>query len=365
MTAARVVPPGPVRGWWIAGLGAVLVLVLPFSPPLVEEFYSRLVYRWVQAPLTSLSNLAPFAVLDALIVFAVAGVSLRAVWLLRSAWHRGLLASLVEAFQRTVRLAGIVVLVFFAAWGCNYRRLPLDETTTGKPSTTPDVAQLEAAVRQSAATAAKLRPAVHAEPVRDLAAVGRALRDPMNVALARLDLPPLGEPGVPKTSVLLTPWFTWTGVNGMVNPLGLESIVHARLLPFEQPFVLAHEWAHLAGHADEAEANALGWFACMHGDAAMRYSGSLYLLMEAAGALPADARKRALARLDPGVREDLAAIARRMTAERPRIRQAASRVYDEYLRANRVEDGTASYSRALRLILSPFMQEAVPAGGAR
>ncbi len=64
---------------------------------------------------------------------------------------------------------------------------------------------------------------------------------------------------------MLTPFFTWAGVTGMMNPFGLETIVHPDLLPFERPFVLAHEWAHLAGHADEAEASAVGWLACMNG----------------------------------------------------------------------------------------------------
>jgi hypothetical protein len=61
------------------------------------------------------------------------------------------------------------------------------------------------------------------------------------------------------------------------------------------------------------------------------------------------------------VREDLEAIGRRMRAERPRVRRAASRVYDEYLKANRVQDGTASYSRALTLILAPPLRDALPA----
>ena len=360
MAAARVGPTGRVAGWWLAGMAAVLAVALPLSSRLVEEFYSRLVYRWVQAPMTSLSNLAPFAVLDALILAAVVGVGLRAVWLLRAARQRGLFAAMLEAFQRTVRLAGIVVLVFVAAWGCNYRRLPLDATARGETVAPPSVEALEAAVQQAAATAARQRAAAHAQPDGGMSEVARALEAPMNAALTRLRLPPLGEPGRPKISRLLTHWFTWAGVNGMVNPLGLESIVHPALLPFERPFVLAHEWAHLAGHADEAEANALGWLACMHGDAQLRYSANLYLVMEGAAALPAGARTRTIARLDPGVREDLAAIAHRMQAERPRIRRAASRVYDEYLKANRIEDGTASYSRALRLILSPLLQDAIP-----
>ena len=97
-------------------------------------------------------------------------------------------------------------------------------------------------------------------------------------------------PGRPKFSLLLTPFFTWTGVDGMINPLALESIVHPDLLPFERPFVLAHEWAHLSGHADEAEASAVGWLACMNGPPPLAYSASLYLIMEARAALPPRSR---------------------------------------------------------------------------
>jgi hypothetical protein len=41
------------------------------------------------------------------------------------------------------------------------------------------------------------------------------------------------------------------------------------------------------------------------------------------------------------------------------VQRTASRVYDEYLRANRVADGTASYGRALQLILSPAFRDAL------
>ena len=41
------------------------------------------------------------------------------------------------------------------------------------------------------------------------------------------------------------------------------------------------------------------------------------------------------------------------------MQRTASRVYDEYLRANRVADGTASYGRALSLILSSPLRDAL------
>jgi hypothetical protein len=158
---------------------------------------------------------------------------------------------------------------------------------------------------------------------------------------------------------LLTPFFTWSGVTGMLNPFALESIVHPDLLPAERGFVLAHEWAHLAGQADEAEASALGWLACMNGGPVLAYSASLYLILEAGGALSTEARSTAFAGLDEGVRADLRAIAERMQLQKPQVQRAAFRVYDEYLKANQVEDGTASYGRALTLILSPPLSDAL------
>ena len=181
----------------------------------------------------------------------------------------------------------------------------------------------------------------------------------MNAALARLSREPLARPAGRRSSRVLTPFFTAAGVNGMINPIALESIVHPDLLPFERPFVLAHEWAHLAGHADEAEASAVGWLACMNGAPALAYSASLYLIMEG---WQSASRRRALT----SVRETRSRRARRsrsdparLMRQQPRVRQASTKVYDQYLKANRVEDGTASYSRAVSLILSAPLRAAL------
>jgi hypothetical protein len=57
--------------------------------------------------------------------------------------------------------------------------------------------------------------------------------------------------GVPKRS-LLNAYFTRAAVDGMTDPFFLEILINQSLLPFERPFVVAHEWGHLAGFADES-----------------------------------------------------------------------------------------------------------------
>ena len=73
----------------------------------------------------------------------------------------------------------------------------------------------------------------------------------------------------------------------------------------------------------------------------------------------ADVSLRELKQLDAGVRADIDAILLRLQKRQPTVERTASRVYDEYLRANRVADGTASYSRALSLILSAPIRDAL------
>jgi hypothetical protein len=344
-------------------LVAAAVIAVPLPPWVVDEYYARGVYPWLQLTVTSLSNLVPVAVLDVMIAAAAALVAYRLVQFARGAWRNGLVAAAWEVARRTLRAAAVLVLVFFFAWGCHYRQTPLQRTIRATP-VAPAIATLQLAVADANALGAALRPTLQPD-VMTYPAAAAALATPMQEALAALKLPPLARLGRPKFSLILTPFFTWTGTDGMINPLALESIVHPDLLPVERPFVLAHEWAHLAGEADEAEASAVGWLACMKGGPALAYSASLYLIGEAGGALPPAARQEAFAGLADDVRADLQRIAERMRLQKPRVQRAAFQVYDQYLKANTVEDGTASYSRALTLILAPPLRDALNGYGKR
>ena len=115
------------------------------------------------------------------------------------------------------------------------------------------------------------------------------------------------------------------------------------MLPFERPYVVAHEWGHLAGFADESEASFVGWLTCLAGDEASRYSAWLYLSPQLVRHLGEEERSRVWGRLAPGPATDLRAVAARTREAVPIVRRNANRVYDQYLKANRVEAGVASY----------------------
>lgn len=355
MASSKIVATEEVWGWLTALIVATGFVLLPLPAWLIDTVYSRAIYPTLQSWITGVSNLVPFSLLDFMILTGVFLFLWRSGRLLGNIRTHGVLRIVWEGARRFLRVTSILVIVFMVTWGLNYRRLPLraGQGTPPKPTTE----QILAAMADANVLASRLRDTRQVDMSFD--AVADRLREPMNTALMQVDGIPMVRQGRPKFSFMLTPFFTWTGVDGMIDPLALESVVHPDLLPFERPYALAHEWAHLSGLADEAEASAVGWLACMNGPPQLAYSASLYLLREAGAALPDEARADAFSRLDPGVRSDLVAIAQRLLQEHPTVQRAAFQIYDEYLKANRIPDGAASYGRALSLILAPPLHDAM------
>ena len=158
-------------------------------------------------------------------------------------------------------------------------------------------------------------------------------------------------PGRLKSS-LFGPYFRWTSVDGMINPFGLEVHCQSRSAArSNKPFVAAHEWAHLAGYADESEASFVGFLTCIRAATPAAYSGWLFLYWQINSEVGADDRRQLASALEEGPRRDIAAIGERLrSGEVPLLRDAGWRVYDQYLKANRVEEGVRSYGLVLTLL---------------
>jgi hypothetical protein len=166
--------------------------------------------------------------------------------------------------------------------------------------------------------------------------------------------------GRPKRTLL--DWYLRrAGVDGMTDPFFLETLVATDVLPFERPYVTAHEWTHLAGIAHEGEANFFAWLACMRGPVSAQYSGWLATYGELARAVSPRDRAALSASLAAGPRADLQAVRERFLREvNPRVATAGWRVYDSYLKANRVESGAASYDEVVRLIVGMRVADDAP-----
>ena len=323
---------------------AVTAALIPLSPPLVEGWYSTGLYPEIQSALTPASNLVPIALLD---VAAVALIVTAMLAFVRRARALGANGAIRRTAATGAGWAGVIYLLFLACWGLNYRRVPLEQKLDYERSrVTRDAAILLANTAARAMNGGF--DAAHARQW-DM----RTLERPFAGAQLALGSHRVAATGRPKRS-LLSLYFRWAAIDGMTDPFFLEVILNPDVLDVERPFVLSHEWAHLAGYADESEANYVAWLTCLRGDALAQYSGWIAAYGHAAGALDHDSRAR-LTPLDPGPASDLRAIAARDATASPAVRRAAEGVYDGYLRANRVAEGIASYDAVLRLMLGTRM----------
>ncbi len=328
---------------------ALAAALVPVPAGWVDVWYSRGFYLALQRVLTPAADALPMRALDLAVLTLAVVASLWAWQRLRRrstrTWQRrgGAIA------RRTLVAASVLYLWFLAAWGLNYRRTPLVEQLDyddGRVTSEALVGLAERTVEQLN----RLHPLAHRLGWPPLAALATEMEPGMRRALDLLGLP-VPTPPQPRHTVL-EPYFRWAGIDGFTDPFFLEVLLRADLAAFERPFALAHEWAHLAGVARAGDASLVAWIACQVGPEPMRYSGWLALAPDVWGALAPSTRSAMLERLDAGPRRDFAQIEARLARAVPALRRAAWGWYDRFLKAQRIEQGIASYDEFVQLVLA-------------
>jgi hypothetical protein len=329
---------------------ALALFSLPAS--LIERFYTNGFYSRLQSLITPTTNLLPFALGDFLIVALV--ISIPAWWIVRIKRARGKrLRETGSLAFNTLTLASIIFLSFLFLWGFNYQRQPLAAKldydnqrltdTALKQFKRLTVERVDAEYAQARAVdwpdENTWRNQLHESFGETIALLGHT----RNIAAAK-----------PKTSIFDF-YLGSAGIAGLVNPFGFEVVMDSETLFFEKPFTLAHEWAHLAGYANESEASFVGALTCIRSrSAALRYSGWLALYQHAPWPDENDKPPRPLEE----VMADIRAIAEKSNRRvNPAISQAQWEMYDSFLKANRVREGTLSYGLLIDLMVGARFEE--------
>ena len=338
--------------WFRAAVivAAIAAALVPWNGRSIERWFSTGLYPPLQRTITPVSNLLPFALLDVISLAAAIAVIAVIVRGIRRTRRTRQWLHLRHAIAVVLTIAAVGYLAFLLLWGFNYRRVPMSERlVVDRPQPGGDevlALGIEAATRLNS-----LHPTAHAsgwiaEPWRD-ARMRAAFADVQRLLADAPD----AVPGRLKSSIYGL-YFRWAGIDGRVDPYALEVIGNPDLLPWEIPFVTAHEWAHLAGYADESEANFVGWLMCLRAGAAAQYSAWLSVYWQIDAEISPALRPQLIATLDEGPKRDIAAVVSRLQrGQLPFLRDASWRAYDQYLRANRVEEGLRSYGAVITLIL--------------
>ena len=324
-------------------------VILAQTIPGWGDAYARHVYPVVGELLSDLSGPVPFAVGDLFIALSLVGV---VAWPFHVRFHRkkkwstGLLGS--------AEYLAWVYVWFYLAWGLNYAQSDFYRRTGIAPAEYTEAGFRDFARRYIGQLNEAYTPhaAVNADVLRrEVVVAYRHLAPGLGIH------PPFDDRPQAKT-MLFSPLASMVGVKGSMGPFFCEFTINGDVPPAEYPATYAHELAHLLGIANEGEANFYAYQVCTRSSIqAIRFSGLMsilpHVLNNAYRLLPAGEYDL----LCRDIRPEVLRLARESQEYwqgkyNRLIGDAQSKLYELYLRGNRVEGGRKSYSQVIGLLIA-------------
>lgn len=340
-------------------LGLLCAVWLTQWIPALGGFYAGHLYPAVSWVLSLVSGWIPFAVGDLFIFLSIVGLLAYPVYgrIRRIPWRTILL--------REGEYLLWIYVWFYLAWGLNYSQPDFYRRTQipYQAYTPQNFREFVDEYVDSLNSAYVSVEEIDKELVRDEAVrLYTSLSDSLGVLA-----PPHSAPRA--KTMLFTPLVSRMGVTGSMGPFFCEFTLNGDLLPINYPFTYAHELAHLLGISSEAEANFYAYQVCTRSlSPEIRFSGYFsllnYVLGNAARLLPEAEFAAMVARIRPEVVAQ--AQANRdywMAKYTPLLGDVQDRVYDLYLKGNKIESGRENYSEVVGLLISYREWQKRPPGG--
>ena len=157
---------------------------------------------------------------------------------------------------------------------------------------------------------------------------------------------------------IFTPLYSKVGVLGSMGPFFAEAQFNADLPDVQYPFTYSHEFSHLLGVSNEAEANYWAYRACTESSLpTLQYCGYFgllpYVISNAAYLLPKEDFQAWIQTIRPEVREQFNEKNKYWREKySPFIGHIQDFTYNLFLKGNKIASGKKNYAEVIGLLLS-------------
>ncbi|HEX7021350.1 MAG TPA: DUF3810 family protein, partial [Trueperaceae bacterium] len=326
------------------GLAALLWRLDAPSTAWVERVYARELYPLLASVIVPIFGAVPISVMGLVLVMLPFGLVGMLIWSFRR--RRSFWAWLWSWLWRLAAGGLVAYALFVLLWGANYRREPV-EVLLDLPAGSVSPQDVEALGQGLLGVVIRDAPGPGARNEEEaLAAIRRSLEAVVRNTTGVSPTLPRGLKRLPP-GMLLT-----FGNAGVISPWTLEPHIDGALPAPAELAVGAHELAHVAGFAGEADADLVAALAGLQADDEYaRYATALRLFAQLAPQLDGDAYAALYERLPAEAKDDLEAMGE--AAQRylsPSAVRVVQGIYDRYLKAQGVEAGLQDYSRTITLL---------------
>ena len=332
----------------------VLVVLAQILSPL-GYCYSAIFYPVISWILSGVSSLIPFSIGDIFITVSIAGLILLPIYYRyknKTKWK-------VLLLHDGEYLLWVYVW-FYLAWGLNYsqphflQRMQISPAQYTQTTFNRFINKYVGELNSTYLLWQKQGGGKNATKVdvgKEIPLIYRQIGDSLKIHL------PQHSYLRPKT-MLFSTFIASVGVSGYMGPFYGEFHLNGYLLPVDYPSVYAHEMAHLLGISSEAEANFYAYQVCTRSkDASVRFSGYFFVLgyvLRNARMVMTDAQFDRLKKsIDPAIKRLYNYHHYYWTAlYSPTLGDIQDKLYELYLKGNKIENGQKNYSQVIGLLIS-------------
>ena len=328
-------------------LASIAFITLCRYQPGIAEWYARTVYPPLSAALSAFSSLFPFPLMELLVVSLILWLILYPVWKRKKGipWRKILL--------REMEMLAWVYVWFYLGWGLNYFRYNIYTRLQ-----TPPVPYEEQHFKKFLKDyTERLNSTYQSDTEID----SERLKEYVQTFYANLPsaygLSQPKEWQEPK-NFIFTSLYNKVGVLGSMDPFFAEAQLNDDLPEIQYPFTYAHEFSHLLGVSNEAEANYWAYRACTESSStALQYCGYFglfpYVLSNASYLLPKEDFQAWIETIRPEVKEQYnQKNAYWQEKYSPLIGSIQDFTYNLFLKGNKIASGKKNYAEVIGLLLS-------------
>ncbi len=335
---------------------------LPFFPDFSEFFFVRILFRLISIPLSFIISLFPFSLTEIIVILLIPVlISCLVIFCIRLCKSKHKKKTLEKATRFFCLLLSVLFFMFIVMHGGNYSRHSVTQLMQLNDRTF-DASDLQKVTAYLAKCASNARLSVKEDENGCMIfseSLSQTLKNAKNgYSVLQKDYPFLYTPVQQAKPVILSYYWSFTGITGVYCPWLAEANVNIDAPPSGIPHTAAHELAHTIGFAREDACNFIGFLSCIYSENPdYIYSGYLSAYIYCSNALYQYDKtlwKEAAAFCSDGVNRDLKQRNTYWKSFEGDTMETADKLNDTFIKVNGVESGVLNYNEAVSLILQYY-----------
>lgn len=326
---------------------------------LVERLYSSTIYPYIGKSMGFISSFVPFSIAELFLIGAT--ISLVMGLILTVFKPRILLKNIPKIFHYIIRFFAIAYILFYFLWGFNYYRedYSLLANMNMEPATYGELRELTLEkIHKANIIRETLLEDINGiffleDSIHDLSVLANMGFSDYQVGGLNLG----GNYGRAKP-IFLSKYMSYTGIIGIYIPFTSEANINTDIPHSSILTTLSHEIAHQRGFAKEDEANFIAYKANInHPDERFQYSSHYFAMNQLLNEVyrqNKDDYSLLYQEISHAVRRDLDYSRDYWALRQGKVREKATSMNDNYLKANNQSQGVKSYSGVVNLLLAEY-----------